>query len=405
MMKIASKVLLIIILCSAFGRAQNSNPGDLKTGYAEVGNAKIYYEEKGDGVPLIMIHGGFLDRRMWDGQFDYFSNYYRVIRFDVRNHGLTTSGADNFTNYDDLNALMDSLKINKAVVMGLSMGGLITIDFALAHPEKVIALIPVSTGLSGFDKKDDGWKEFDRNINIEFTKSNVKGAIDCMLKAWTDGPDRTPEQVDSKVRENVRIMLKSTFDKPDTMRIPGKLNPPANGRLSEIKAPVLTIFGNLDMQGIKNIAGRIENEIIGSRKVEIKGAAHMVNMEFPDEFNETVRMFLNEIIRDIKTGAAEKLINDNRGNSGFVLLDVRTQEEYAVSYIEGAENIDIKSPDFTERLDKLDRNKTYLVYCKKGGRSSKAMEVMNSKGFDKVYNMLGGITKWTDEKRKTATKQ
>lgn len=399
MMKITARILLIIILCSAFGHAQNTSPGDLKTGFLQTGNAKIYYEEKGDGVPFIMIHGGFIDRRMWDRQFEYFSKDYRVIRYDARNHGLTESGADNFTNYDDLNAIMENLKIDKAVVMGLSMGGLITVDFALAHPEKVIALIPVSTGLSGFDKKDETWKEFDRNIRSEFEKNNVEGAVDCMLKAWTDGPGRTPEQVDPKVREKVRMMLKSTFDKPDTMRIPGKLSPPANGRLSEIKAPVLTIYGNLDMQGIIDIAGRIESEISGSRKVEIKGAAHMVNMEYPDEFNETVRLFLNEIIRDVKTATAEKMINDNKRNPGFVLLDVRTPEEFSEGYINGAENIDIKSPDFADKLDRLDKNKTYLVYCRKGGRSAKAMEIMKSKGFEKVYNMLGGITKWTEENR------
>lgn len=403
-MKNVFKIFVIIILCSAFGHAQDTNPGDLKTGFLVVGNAKIYYEEKGDGVPVIMIHGGFIDRRMWDSQFDYFSKDYRVIRYDVRNHGLTTSGADVFTNYDDLNAIMDTLKINKAVVMGLSMGGLIAIDFALAHPEKVIALIPVSTGISGFDKKDDGWKEFDRNINIEFGKNSVDGAVDCMLKAWTDGPYRTPGQVDKKVREKVSMMLKSTFDKPDTMRAPGKLNPSANGRLPEIKAPVLTVYGNLDMQGIINIAGRIENEIKGSGKVMIKDAAHMVNMEYPDEFNKITEKFLSEILFDIKTIAAEAMINSNKGNSGFVLLDVRTSEEFAGGYIEGAENIDIKSLDFSEKLDKLDKSKTYLVYCKKGGRSAKAMEIMKSKGFEKVYNMMGGITKWTEEKRKIETK-
>jgi len=399
-MKNVLKVLVILFLCSAFGHAQNV----MKTGFVEVGNAKIYYEEKGDGVPLIMIHGGFIDRRMWDEQFEYFSKDYRVIRYDARNHGLTTSGADNFTNYDDLNAIMDSLKINKAVVMGLSMGGLITIDFALSHPEKVIAIIPVSTGISGFDKKDDYWKEFDKNINTEFSNNNVDGAVECMLKAWTYGPKRTSEQVDANVKEKVKLMIKSTFDKPDTMRIPGKLNPAANGRLSEIKVPVLTIYGDLDMQGIIDIAGRIEKEITGSKKVKIKGAAHMINMEFPDEFNEIVSKFLSENIFDIKTESAEKMISANMSNSDFVILDVRTPEEFAEGFIAGAENIDIKSQDFNEKLDKLDKNKTYLVYCKRGGRSSKASEVMKSKGFGKVYNMLGGFMKWKEENRKVELK-
>ena len=101
-----NKFLLVIglfILCSTFGLAQNNTSGELKTGYLEIGKAKIYYEEKGTGTPFIMIHGGFIDRRMWDEQFEYFSKDYRVIRYDVRNHGATTSDSGKYSDYDDLN--------------------------------------------------------------------------------------------------------------------------------------------------------------------------------------------------------------------------------------------------------------------------------------------------------------
>jgi len=402
-MKKIISVFLIIFLSSVSIFAQNENSGGIKSGYLEIGKAKIYYEEKGDGVPLLMIHGGFLDRRMWDLQFEYFSKDYRVIRYDVRNHGLTTSGAEIFTNYDDLNTLMDSMKISRAVIMGLSLGGLITIDFALTHPEKVMALIPVSTGLSGFDGKDKEWKEFDKKINIEFTNNNEEGAIELMLKTWTDGLQRKPGEVSKEVRGKTKIMLKSTFEKPDTMRIPGKLTPPADKRLEEIKLPVLTIYGDKDLQGIIDIAERIKKEIKDSRVEIIRGAAHMVNMEFPDEFNKIVEEFLKETIKDIRTTKAETLINENKNNPDFIIVDVRTPEEYASGHIGGAENIDIKTADFGDKLDKLDRNKTYLVYCKSGGRSYKASEKMKAIGFTKVYNMLGGITKWTAEKKEIIT--
>jgi len=403
-MKKIISVFLITVLFSVLAFAQNESTNELKSGYLDIGNAKIYYEEKGDGIPLIMIHGGFLDRRMWDEQFEYFSKDYRAIRYDVRNHGLTASAEDVYTNYGDLNALMDSLKIKKAVVMGLSMGGLIAIDFTLAFPDKVIALIPVSSGISGFDKKDELWKQFDKNINIEFSNNNAKGAIDLMLKIWTFGPGRTTGDVNKNVTDKVKLMLQNTFDKPDTMRIAGKLSPSANGRLSEIKVPVLAIYGDKDLQGIIDIANRIESEVKGSKKVVIKDAAHMVNMEYPDLFNETVANYLKDIVRDIKTSNAEKLISENKENSDFMIIDVRTPEEYSNGFIKGAENIDIKSIDFANNIDKLDKKKTYLIYCKSGGRSSKAFEVMKSKGFANVYNMLGGITKWTNEKREIIIK-
>ncbi|MDD5361067.1 MAG: alpha/beta hydrolase [Ignavibacteria bacterium] len=292
------KIFLVIgflILCSAFAAAQNTLPGDVKSGYLEIGKAKFYYEEKGTGMPMFMVHGGYIDRRMWDEQFNYFSNNYRVIRYDARNHGFTTSDSESFSNYEDLNNIMEKLNIDKAVVMGLSMGGLISIDFALEHPEKVIAIIPVSTGLSGFNAKDKAWQEFDKNLNDAYDKDGVNGAVECMLRAWTDGPLRKPEQVNKSVREKVGMMLKYTLDKIDFRLVPGRLSPPALDRLSEIKVPVLTIYGDIDMQGIIDISEKIEKEVAGSKRAVIKGAAHMVNMEYPDEFNKTVESFLKEI--------------------------------------------------------------------------------------------------------------
>jgi 3-oxoadipate enol-lactonase len=396
------KLLLVIalfILCNAFGLAQNNTSGELKTGYLEIGKAKIYYEEKGTGTPLIMIHGGFIDRRMWDDQFEYFSKDYRVIRYDVRNHGLTTSDSDTYTNYDDLNKIMEKLKIDKAIVMGLSMGGLITIDFAIAHPEKVLAIIPVSTGVSGNTKKDEGWKEFDRNLNDAFAKDDLELAAEYMLRAWTDGPKRTPEQMDKTIRDYVKLMLMDTFKKWDSRLMLQRLNPPAIGRLSEIKVPVLTIYGDIDMPGIIDLADKIEKEIPGSKKYAIKNAAHMNNMEFPKEFNDIVEKFLNEINPNLTTEQVAKMMRDNIGNPNFVMLDVRTPEEYSEEHFTGAVNLDIKSSDFSDKLNTLDKNKIYIVHCKGGVRSAFAVDKMRKTGFEKAYNLVGGLMKWKMENR------
>lgn len=292
------KVLFILglcILCNTFGFAQNNPSGELITGYLEIGKAKIYYEEKGTGTPFIMIHGGFIDRRMWDEQFEYFSRSYRVIRYDVRNHGLTTSDAEVYTYSDDLYNILEKLNIEKAIVMGLSMEGMITIDFAIAHPEKVIAIIPVSSGVSGYVPVDSVWINFNRDLNRAFQNDNVESALEIMLRTWTDGPKRTPEQMDKTIREKVKMMLRNTYDKWDSRVKLQKLNPPAIDRLSEIKVPVLTIYGDIDVQGIIDLADKIVKEIPGAKKSVISNAAHMVSMEFPKEFNEIVENFLETI--------------------------------------------------------------------------------------------------------------
>jgi rhodanese-related sulfurtransferase len=97
---------------------------------------------------------------------------------------------------------------------------------------------------------------------------------------------------------------------------------------------------------------------------------------------------------DIEASDAVKLIQSNQNDADFVILDVRTAEEFATGYLAGAVNLDFKSADFTGRLDELDKTKTCLVYCRSGGRSAKAMGMMKEKGFQRVYNLRGGILDW-----------
>jgi uncharacterized repeat protein (TIGR02543 family) len=111
----------------------------------------------------------------------------------------------------------------------------------------------------------------------------------------------------------------------------------------------------------------------------------------------TIHPALEQVIEDITPAEAYTLILDNEQNLNFIILDVRTPEEYASSYIEDAINLDYFSPTFTEVLSRLAKNKTYLVYCKSGGRSAFTRDIMSDLGFREVYNMLGGITQWKAE--------
>ncbi len=100
------------------------------------------------------------------------------------------------------------------------------------------------------------------------------------------------------------------------------------------------------------------------------------------------------ILMDITPEEAFSMIERNRGNRKFVILDVRTPAEVARGYIEGAINIDFYSKTFAEELDRLDRDKTYLIYCRSGNRSGKTLRLMERLGFKEVYNMTGGIREW-----------
>ncbi len=104
-----------------------------------------------------------------------------------------------------------------------------------------------------------------------------------------------------------------------------------------------------------------------------------------------------QIIEDITAQEAFTLIQENLTNPGFVILDVRTPQEFTGGHLGDAVNIDLRAEDFREKVNELDKSKTYLVYCKSGARSRSASDIMEELGFEEGYNMLGGIIQWEAE--------
>ena len=107
----------------------------------------------------------------------------------------------------------------------------------------------------------------------------------------------------------------------------------------------------------------------------------------------------NRSVADLTPAEAEKMIKTNQRDSAFVILDVRTPEEFNSGHLAGAVNVDYRSSDFQNKIDELSKSRTYLLYCRTGHRSANALSLMKSKGYQRVYNMLGGITRWREENR------
>jgi len=102
---------------------------------------------------------------------------------------------------------------------------------------------------------------------------------------------------------------------------------------------------------------------------------------------------------DITPHEVQNLIEKQARNNVLILLDVRTPEEFAAGHLNGALNLNLNVPDFADRLNELDKTKVYLVYCKGGVRSARAMQIMQKQGFRQVYNLSGGLNKWQAENR------
>jgi 3-oxoadipate enol-lactonase len=294
----------MILLALALGLA-SCHGGDQPTsrkesavvtaGVVDVGDAEIHYERAGQGDALIMIHGGLLTKEMWNGHFELFAKKFRVIRYDARNHGLSRSEPASFAHFEDLNKLVEHLKIDRAVVMGLSMGGYIAADLALKYPAKVSGLILVAPGLSGFEfhgPESDAYRE---KFNAAVKTGEIEDIIEAFMEAWVYGPHRKAEDLDLGLREKIWAMARVTLETWNNQTKELVASPPAIEKLSEIKAPTLAIVGDLDMPNILEIVELYEKSVPAFEKVVIPGVAHMVNLEKPEEFNRAVDNFLRKV--------------------------------------------------------------------------------------------------------------
>lgn len=167
--------------CKLYAQSNSSSVGNKKlnlssktdTGYAEVNGTKLYYEIAGTGQPIVLIHGSFGDRRHWDFQFYEFAKKYKVIRYDVRGYGKSALPNPDkaYTDAEDLNALLDFLKIEKAHLCGLSMGSIIAVDFVLTYPRKCSSVILIGPRVAG-----DGSAEY-RTANAESVSAFISKVV------------------------------------------------------------------------------------------------------------------------------------------------------------------------------------------------------------------------------------
>ncbi len=263
------------------------------SGMAEINGAQLYYEMKGTGPALLLLHAGVADCRMWDAQFETFSEAYQVIRFDLRGFGRSNMPASSFSNHEDVRSVMDFLQLNSVFLVGISFGGMVALDFTLAYPDSVEVLIlgaPSVSGVSPSERVKRFWEEEEEALD----RGDVEGATELNLRLWVDGPYRNPDQVNPAVRNQIRDMQLAIFRKeiPDDLEEIAA-NPPAINRLGEVALPVQLMIGELDLEEKHGLVDRMVSEIAGSKKVIIPGVAHMLNMEQPDLFNRSVLEFLS----------------------------------------------------------------------------------------------------------------
>jgi 3-oxoadipate enol-lactonase len=235
---------------------------------------------------------------MWDEQFVAFAQHYRVVRYDARGFGKTTSEDGAFSDRQDIVALLRHLGIEQTAILGLSRGGALAVDFTLEHPEMVDALVAVAGGLSGYEGPAT---EAEMQLFAEYQRLEEQKDYDALtafeVHVWGDGPTQPEGRAAALVRERLREMLANNYRTHREVFQPRKLEPPAVDRLREIHVPTLVIVGDLDFSDVIAAMNLLAERVAGAQKIVIPGTAHMINLEQPDRFNAAVLAFLGKAAR------------------------------------------------------------------------------------------------------------
>ncbi|HEX3428436.1 MAG TPA: alpha/beta hydrolase [Candidatus Limnocylindrales bacterium] len=274
--------------------APHAGPGGRTT-------AGLAFDEQGSGSPIVLAHAAVADRRMWDPQMPALAASHRVIRYDCRGFGESLPPQGSWSQHTDLLDLLDELLISRAHLVGASMGAGIAVEAALARPGSVDSLVLVAPGGALFDDSPPELRPIWAAEVDALDRGDVAAAVEVNLRAWVDGPDRTPDLVDPAVRAVVGTMQREAFELPewDQEAAPEyELSPPATARLTELACPILVVVGDADQPSIRTAAERIAEVASLARLVVWPGVAHMLTLERPDEFAALVLDFFADVEAD-----------------------------------------------------------------------------------------------------------
>ena len=258
---------------------------------ADINGARIRYLREGAGFPVLMLHAAIADSRMWLPQMDEFAKRFDLVCPDTRGFGDSELPPSRWSPVGDVIALMDDLALKPAHVIGCSMGGRIAIDMALDHPARVSKLVLVAPGVSGanFSKK---YPDVFAEVRAADEAKDFEALNEAEARLFLDGPRRPHGHVGGKVRELFLDMNGRKFQSDFESAPTDDLDPPAIGRLNEITAPTLVVIGDEDVPNVLDNVELLMDSIKGVRKAVIHDAAHLPNLEHPEEFNRIVLEFL-----------------------------------------------------------------------------------------------------------------
>jgi 3-oxoadipate enol-lactonase len=255
--------------------------------FVEVEGSRLYYEECGAGTQaVVLIHDGIAHSAVWDSVWPAFCKHFHTIRYDRRGFGRSPVPVTWYSETEDLFTLLRHTKVSRAILVGSSHGGELSIDFALQYPGIVQQLVLVGAVVSGFPYSDHFLNR--GMVNSQpFDKGDVAGGLSNWAKdkyLLASGHDPAQKRLHELLTSNPQDMTHADYVRPTRPALP---------RLREIRVPTLILVGDADIPDVHAHAGAIEAGIAGSKRVIISDAGHLMYLEKPEEFSRQVFAFID----------------------------------------------------------------------------------------------------------------
>ncbi|HUJ56696.1 MAG TPA: alpha/beta hydrolase [Gaiellaceae bacterium] len=247
----------------------------------EVSGARLWYDEAGQGEAVLLVHGGLGDSGLWEPVVPLLADRYRTLRTDLRFFGRSAGPAAPWSWSEDVLGVLDALAIERAALVGLSLGGRIALEVALAAPERLWAVAGVAPGLGGHDAP-----AYSEEQGARYEAAEADGDLEAMMaidfEVWA------PLGADDRIR---RLWLAT----PDAHPLPGEVQPrlasDTRDRLAELAVPALIVTASHDPAGFREIGPLVAREAPDARHVELD-SDHYLTLREPELVSRVLLEFL-----------------------------------------------------------------------------------------------------------------
>lgn len=268
---------------------------EIHTNQTTLQGESLFYREAGQGLPVVLLHAGIADSRMWLDQMRAWRNDFHLVAPDLPGFGQSAIPNRPFSYLNGIAGLLDVLELDSVWLVGASFGGRLALDFCLESLKQVRGLVLVSPLVSGLDTGPD-IAAFSQREQELLEAGDIQAATELNLRTWVDGPQRSPKDVNGQIRWLVANMQMQAFQMPAPPNARALWPETSAGeRLMEVRVPTLIVTGNLDLPVVADHARQLAERLPEAEVATIPGTAHLPSLEQPEAFNLLVWQFIQQV--------------------------------------------------------------------------------------------------------------